>query len=73
MAENRDRSGVVLLHDGGSNYPTWKIQIKMALIKQGVWGFITGTEIEPEEGDDAALRKFYDRSDKALATIAIVL
>ena len=73
MAENRDRSGVVLLHDGGSNYPTWKIQIKMALIKQGVWGFITGTEIEPEEDDVAALRKFYDRSDKALATIVLAV
>ena len=74
MAENRDRSGVVLLHDGGSNYPTWKIQIKMALIKQGVWGFITGTEIEPdEEGDLAAWRKFNDRSDKALATIVLAV
>ena len=66
-----DKSGVV--HLNGSNYATWKIQIKMALIKYGGWGFVTGTEPEPAEGDAAAWRKYYERQDKALATIVLAV
>ena len=66
-----DKSGVV--HLTGNNYATWKIQIKMALIKYGGWGFVTDTEPEPAEGDHAAWRKYYERRDKALATIVLAV
>ena len=67
-----DRTGIVLLH--GDNYPTWKIQVKMALIKCGGWGFVTDTEDEPDFDDDhAAWRKFLDRKNKALATIVLAI
>ena len=31
------------------NYATWKIQCKMALIKDGLWGIKNGAEDEPTE------------------------
>lgn len=59
----------------GSNYPTWKIQVKMALIKDGLWGIVDGTEAPPSSGDgsndEAAVAKFKGRKDKALATIVL--
>ena len=64
-----DRTGIVLLN--GNNYPTWKIQIKMTLMKYGAWGFVTGTEVEPDDEDHVGWRKFNDRKDKALATIVL--
>ena len=35
-----------------SNYSTWKIQCKMALVKDGLWGIISGSETAPMEGAD---------------------
>ena len=29
----------------GTNYATWKVQCKMALIRDGVWNIFNGTEI----------------------------
>ena len=68
---DRNASGVVLLN--GNNYPTWKLQCRMSLMKHGAWGFVTGTEEEPEEGDHAGWRKFNDRRDKALASIVLAV
>ena len=45
----------------------------MALIKYGGWGFVTDTEPEPAGEDHAAWRKFYERRDKALATIVLAV
>ena len=28
----------------GKNYPTWKVQCKMALMKDSLWGIVTGSE-----------------------------
>ena len=33
----------------GSNYPTWKIQCRMALLKDGLWSIVSGTEVLPAE------------------------
>ena len=68
---DRTAAGVVLLN--GSNYPTWKLQCRMNLMKHGAWGFVTGTEEEPEVGDHAGWRKFNDRRDKALASIVLAV
>ena len=45
MAESRTATTVVLLN--GSNYPTWKIQCRMALMKEGLWRIVTGDEVAP--------------------------
>ena len=57
----------------GENYPTWKSQCKtneMALLKEGLWGIVNGTEIAPEQGADGYPR-FITRRDRALATIVL--
>ena len=68
MAESKT---VALVPLNNSNYSTWKIQCKMALIKEGLWGIVNGTETVPEEGAERA--KFISRRDKALATIVLAV
>ena len=54
----------------GSNYPTWKLQMRMVLTKMGVWRIVEGTEVAPDE-HDVAFRKYSERRDRALATIVL--
>ncbi len=51
----------------GTNYATWKVQCKMALIKEGLWSIVDETETAPVE--EGALAKFVSMKNKALATI----
>ena len=53
------------------NYSTWKLQCKMALMKDNLWGIVTGTETAPAGVEAAA--KFSLRRDRALATIILAL
>ena len=55
----------------GSNYPTWKIQCRMALMRDGVWSIVNGLEESPDSGDRNQYSKFVSRRDKALATIVL--
>ena len=60
----------------GNNYPTWKIQCKMALIKDGLWSVVNGTEKAPandDEGDANAVMKYEAKRDRALATIVLAI
>ena len=58
----------------GENYPTWKLQCKMALVKEGLWGFISGTEDCPDQETEAEKHKKYlARKDRALATIVLAI
>ena len=56
-----------------ANYPTWKIQCRMTLMKEGLWGIVNETE-NPLE-DYAARTKFQAKfqaiMDKALAIIVL--
>ena len=54
-----------------SNYSTWKIQCKMALVKEGLWGIVNGSETAPTEA--VQLVTFTARKDKALATIVLAV
>ena len=54
----------------GSDYPTWKIQCKMSVMKDGLWGIVNGSEAAPEEGTDR-YSKFVTRRDCALAAIVL--
>ena len=69
MAESKTVA-VVLLNS--TNYSTWKIQCKMALIKEGLWDIVNGTETAPTEGVERQA-KFAMRRDKALAMIVLAV
>ena len=32
-----------------TNYPTWKVQCRIALMKEGLWSIVDGTETAPPE------------------------
>ena len=55
----------------GSNYPTWKIQCRMALVKDGLWNIVSGTEIIPPETEAERRAAFLTRRDRALAQIVL--
>ena len=58
----------------GTNYATWKVQCKMALIRDGVWNIVNGTEIVPDSRTEIGLHaKYLLRKDRALATIVLSL
>ena len=71
MAESiRTVSPVVPLR--GSNYPTWKLQCRMVLMKAGLWSIVNGTEKAPEaEADAEVTAKYTARRDSALAHIVL--
>ncbi len=56
----------------GDNYPTWKIQCRMGLIKDGYWAMVNGSETCPEEEGEAR-RKFMARRGRALALIGLTI
>ena len=62
-------SGIVLLN--GSNYSTWKVQCKMVLLKQQLWGIVSGMQTAPEGADE--LDEFKVKRDKALATLVLAV
>ncbi len=68
MAESKGASVTPL---NSSNYATWKIQCKMALIREGLWGIVSGEENPPEGVGEQA--KYAQRRDKALATIVLAI
>lgn len=61
------RFNVVPLTD--KNYPTWKLQMKMYLIKEDLFGIIDGTETVPTAADE--LVKFNKRRARALSLIVL--
>ena len=69
MADSKVVSIVPL---NSANYPTWKIQCRMALVREGLWSIIAGTEEAPPAEAAADRRaKFQARMDKALALIVL--
>ena len=69
MAESKMVAVVPL---SNTNYSTWKVQCKMALIKEGFWNIVNGTEtVSDEEAERQA--KFVARRDKALAIIMLAI
>ena len=57
----------------GDNYPAWKLQLRMALIRDDLWDIVSGSEKEPMgDGTTAdAKKKFQTRSNKALSMIVL--
>ena len=72
MAESKTTVSLVPLN--GSNYPTWKVQCRMALVRDGLWEIVEGTETAPPaEGTADRRSKFIARRDRALATIVLAV
>lgn len=69
MAELRS----VLVPLDGSNYATWKVQCRMALIKEDVWGIVEGTETVPEQTDTNKYSQYIVRKNRALAIIVLAV
>ena len=55
------------------NYPTWKVQCRMALIREGLWGIVSETEECPDRAEADKHAKFMARKDRALATIVLAV
>ena len=54
------------------NCPAWKLQARMALIRDDLWEIVSGSEKAPEEAATAdAQKKFKLRSNKALSMIVL--
>ena len=68
MAESKSVT-IVPLND--TNYPTWKVQCRMALMKDGLWNIVNGTEEPPARTDTERFAKFVACRDRALAIIVL--
>ena len=68
MAESK---AVVVVPLKGPNYATWKIQCRMALMKEGLWGIVSDSERAPPEEESKKYAKFVARRDHALAIVVL--
>jgi len=72
MATKVRHASIVALN--GENYPTWKLQCKMALVRDGLWGIVLGTETCPDQRtEEAKYTKYLARKDRALATFVLAI
>ena len=55
----------------GANYATWKVQCKMALVREGLWSIVNETEAAPNDDENEQATKYRLRRDRALATIVL--
>ena len=56
MAEGK--STVSVIPPNGKNYPTWRVQCRMALIRDGLWSIVNVTEADPGRAQAEAHKKF---------------
>ncbi len=61
---------VAIVPLNGSNYPTWKVQCRMALLRDGLWDLVNGIETAPRE-DASKWANYLARKDRVLATIVL--
>ena len=66
------RSGYSITPLNEHNFNTWKIQVKMALIREELWGFVNGQEAIPET-TSANNKKYCSRKDRALSIIVMAI
>ena len=72
-----DRSAANITPLNEANYATWKIQMKMFLMRDDLLRIVEGTEVVPVQGTNdatvhaAAVSKFRTRHDRALSNIVL--
>ena len=69
MASETKAISIVPLN--GSNYPTWKIQCRMALMKDGLGRFVNGTETSPPQTEAEKYSKYVAKKNRALAIVGL--
>ena len=59
----------------GSNYHTWKFDMKMMLMREELWAITNGKETLPKDGTskDDVLQEWAKKDEKALATICLAI
>ena len=57
----------------GSNWQTWKFQMRHLLLAKGLWGFVDGTEELQEDADDQHRAEFERRRQKALSSMVMAI
>ena len=67
--EGVGRSLIIPLN--GGNYNTWKIQVRMLLVNQGLWGLVSGVDSVPTTAE--ALAIYNAKRGRALSTIVLSL
>jgi hypothetical protein len=55
MAESKAAATIIPLN--GTNYPTWKVQCKMALIKDDLWNIVNEMDVD----------KVYDKEQQSIS------
>ena len=73
MSTHTSASGNAFVPLCGSNYATWKVKCQMALMKDGLWSIVTGSEVEPDREDANKYVKFEARRDRTLAIIVLAV
>ncbi len=64
-------AGIVQL--SGANYATWKIQCKMALMKEHLWGLVSGSEKLPAYSTAEEKAAFLKKKERALAIVVLAV
>jgi hypothetical protein len=56
MASGLDVKTTSIILLNGKNFSTWKVQYRMALTRDGVWGIVAKTEVSPnpDKAEDLA-------------------
>ena len=73
MAEYREATKIELLT--GSNYQSWKYNMKLVLMDRGLYGYVTGEEKTPviteTDKKEKEIKEYRLRSEKAYSLIAL--
>ena len=57
----------------GSNWNTWKFQMKHLLMAKGIWGLVDGSEVLAHDATPAAQALYRSRLQKAFSTIVLAI
>ena len=57
----------------GSNWTTWKFQMKHLLLAKGLWGLVDETEILANDANEQAQAEFQQKTLKAFSTIVLAI
>ena len=68
MADSRT---VTVIPLNGSNFLTWKVQCRMALMREGLWNIVNGSKHPPDSTQAGIQAKFAARRDCAFAIILL--
>lgn len=72
MADNQNDGAMKIEKLNGTNYQTWKFNVKLMLMQKELWGIVDGTDVIGDNSETEVLKKkFYARSDKAYSIIAL--